>query len=43
MYLMEEIIGDIKDTIEIKQQKNKIIISNDGSILTYGKSTFYEI
>lgn len=43
MDLMEEIVGDIKDATEIKQQKNKIIISNDGSILTDGKSTFYEI
>ncbi|MBQ9441356.1 MAG: CBS domain-containing protein [Alphaproteobacteria bacterium] len=43
MDLMEEIVGDIKDAAEIKQQKNKIIISNDGSILTDGKSTFYEI
>ncbi len=43
MDLMEEIVGDIKDATEINQQKNKIIISNDGSILTDGKSTFYEI
>ena len=43
MDLMEEIVGDIKDATEIKQQKNKIIMSNDGSILTDGKSTFYEI
>ena len=43
MDLMEEIVGDIKDATEIKTQKNKIIISNDGSIVTDGKSTFYEI
>ena len=43
MDLMEEIVGDIKDATEIKQQKNKIIVSNDGSILADGKSTFYEI
>lgn len=43
MDLMEEIVGDIKDATEIKQQKNKIIINNDGSILMDGKSTFYEI
>ncbi len=43
MDLMEEIVGDIKDATEIKKQKTKIVVSNDGSILTDGQSTFYEI
>ena len=40
---MEEIVGDIQDATEVKQKKNKIVINDDGSILTDGKSTFYEI
>ncbi len=41
--IIEEIIGDIQDATEIKNQKKKIIKSSDGSVVADGKSTFEEI
>lgn len=41
--IIEEIIGDIQDATEIKNQKKKIVKSSDGSVVADGKSTFEEI
>ncbi len=41
--IIEEIIGDIQDATEIKNQKKKILKSSDGSVIADGRSTFEEI
>ncbi len=41
--IIEEIIGDIQDATEIKNQKKKIVKSSDGSVVADGRSTFEEI
>lgn len=41
--IIEEIIGDIQDATENKNQKKKVIKSSDGSVVADGKSTFEEI
>ncbi|MDR3224184.1 MAG: CBS domain-containing protein [Holosporales bacterium] len=41
--IIEEIIGDIQDVAELKNQKKKIIKSSDGSMVADAKSTFCEI
>ena len=41
--LIEEIIGDIQDVSEVKNQKKKVIKSSDGSVVADGKATFEEI
>lgn len=41
--IIEEIIGDIQDATEIKNQKKKVLKSSDGSVIADGRSTFEEI
>ena len=39
MDIIEEVIGDIQDAAEIKNQKKKVIKSSDGSVVADAKST----
>lgn len=41
--IIEEIIGDIQDATEIKNQRKKVLKSSDGSVIADGRSTFEEI
>lgn len=41
--IIEEIIGDIQDAAEIKNQKKKILKSSDGSVVADARATFEEI
>ncbi|MDR0695665.1 MAG: CBS domain-containing protein [Holosporales bacterium] len=41
--IVEEVIGDIQDTEEIRNQKKKVLKSSDGSVIADAKSTFAEI
>lgn len=41
--IIEEVIGDIQDVAEIKNQKKKVLKSSDGSVVADAKSTFSEI
>lgn len=41
--IIEEVIGDIQDATEIKNQKKKVLKSSDGSVVADAKSTFSEV
>ncbi len=41
--IIEEVIGDIQDATEIKNQKKKVLKSSDGSVVADAKSIFSEI
>ncbi|MBQ9335537.1 MAG: CBS domain-containing protein [Alphaproteobacteria bacterium] len=41
--IIEEIIGDIQDATEIKNQKKKVIKNSDGSVIADGRATFEEL
>lgn len=43
MDIIEEVIGDIQDATEIKNQKKKVLKSSDGSVVADARSTFNEI
>ncbi|MDR1233576.1 MAG: CBS domain-containing protein [Holosporales bacterium] len=41
--LIEEVIGDIRDNEEVKQQRKKVTKVSDGTVIVDAKSTFEEI
>ena len=43
MDIIEEVIGDIQDAAEIRNQRKKVLKSSDGSVVADAKSTFEEI
>ena len=41
--IIEEIIGDIQDATEIKNQKKKVVKNSDGSVIADARATFEEL
>jgi CBS domain containing-hemolysin-like protein len=41
--IIEEVIGDIQDVSEIKNQKKRVVKNSDGSVIADARSTFLEV